>query len=71
MLHIIITSLEPLLNSNAVSSAGVVVTLERSNLLTLRSNCNFKKYRNEKIKKTHIKTVKRCRDGMPKSMQTR
>ena len=29
-----------------------------------------KKYRNKKIKKT-LKNVKRCRDGMPKSMQTR
>ena len=44
----------------------VVVTIER-NLLRLR--CNSKKYKNKTQK--NIKNVKGCRDGMPKSMQTR
>ena len=64
----VITFLEPLLLGlivNAVSSSGVVVTLERNILLRLRSNCNIKST------ETRLKNVKGCRDGMPKSMQTR
>ena len=53
--------------ANAVSSYGVVVThtLERMLFLDLGLAINTEKY---KIKK-NIK--KRCRGGMPKSMQTR
>ena len=36
----VITFLEPLLNCHAVSSSGVVVTLERNNLLKRRSHCS-------------------------------
>ena len=54
---------------NAVSSSGVVVTLERNILLRLRSNCNIKKVQKQDLR--NIKNVKGCRDGMPKSMQTR
>ena len=36
----VITCLEPLLIVNAVSSSGVVVTLERNALRRLRSNSN-------------------------------
>ena len=42
------------------SNLGVVVTLERNILLRLQKQ-DFK----------NIKDVKGCRDGMPKSMQTR
>ena len=54
---------------NAVSSSGVVVILERNILLRLTSNCNIKKVQKQDFK--NIKNVKGCRDGMPKSMQTR
>ena len=56
--------------TKAVSSSGVVVTLERNVLLRLRSNINIKKITETRFKKS-IGNVKRCRDGMPKSMQTR
>ena len=67
----VITFLEPLLLGlivNAVSSSGVVVTLERNILHRLRSNCNIK---STETRLKNIKNVKGCRDGMPKSMQTR
>ena len=54
---------------NAVSSSGVVVTLERNILLRLRANCNIKKVQKQDL--INIKNVKGCRDGMPKSMQTK
>ena len=56
---------------NAVSSSGVVVTLEIFFLglgLTV-TEINIKKVQKQDLK--NIKNVKRCRDGMPKSMQTR
>ena len=55
------------LSINAILSSGLcIVTLGR-NLLRLRSNT--KKVQKQDLK--NIKNVKRCRDGMPKSMQTR
>ena len=63
-------------NTNKLSvlfqlSSGVIVTLERNILLRLRCNCeiNIKKVQKQDLKS--IKNVKGCRDGMPKSMQTR
>ena len=56
---------------NAISSSGVVVTLEIFFLglgLTV-TEINIKKVQKQDLK--NIKNVKRCRDGMPKSMQTR
>ena len=56
---------------NAISSSGVVVTLEfllRLIGLTV-TEINIKKVQKQDLK--NIKNVKRCRDGMPKSMQTR
>ena len=56
---------------NTVSSSGVVVTLEIFFLglgLTV-TEINIKKVQKQDFK--NIKNVKRCRDGMPKSMQTR
>ena len=56
---------------NAISSSGVVVTLEIFFLglgLTV-TEINIKKVQKQDLK--NIKHVKRCRDGMPKSMQTR
>ena len=56
---------------NAVSSSGVVVTLEIFFLglgLTV-TEINIKKVQKQDLK--NIRNVKRCRDGMPKSMQTR
>ena len=47
---------------------GVWLHLEK-NILRLRSNCNIKKV--QKHQKKNIKSVKGCRDGMPRSMQTR
>ena len=55
--------------SKAISSFGVVVTLERNILLRLRSEINIKKVQKQDLKNS--KNVKKCRDGMPKSMQTR
>ena len=55
---------------NAVLSSGVVVTLEIFFLglgLTV-TEINIKKIRKQDLK--NIKNVKKCRDGMPKSMQT-
>ena len=37
--------------------------------ININFEINTMKYRNKKIK--HITNVSRCRDGMPKSMQTR
>ena len=56
---------------NAISSSGVVVTLEIFFLglgLTV-TEINIKKVQKQDLK--NIKNVKRCRGGMPKSMQTR
>ena len=56
---------------NAVSSSGVLVTIEIFFLglgLTV-TEINIKKVQKQDLK--NIKNVKRCRDGMPKSMQTR
>ena len=56
---------------NAVSNSDVVVTLEIFFLglgLTV-TEINIKKVQKQDLK--NIKNVKRCRDGMPKSMQTR
>ena len=56
----------------AVSSSRVVVTLERNLLIVLGltvTEINIKKVQKQEIK--NIKNVKRCRDGMPKSIQTR
>ena len=56
---------------NAVPSSGVVITLEIFFFglgLTL-TEINIKKVQKQDLK--NIKNVKRCRDGMPKSMQTR
>ena len=55
---------------SAVSSSGVVVTLEI--FLGLRvtvTEINIKKVQKQDLKS--IKNVKRCRHGMPKSMRTR
>ena len=55
---------------NAISSSGVLVTLEIFFLglgLTV-TEINIKKVQKQDLK--NIKNVKRCRDGMPKSMQT-
>ena len=56
---------------NAVSSCGVVVTLEIFffGLGLTVTEINIKKVQKQDLK--NIKNVKRCRDGMPKSMQTR
>ena len=64
-------------NTNKLSvlfqlSSGVVVTLEKNILLRLRCNCRLtskKKVQKQDLK--NIKNVKGCRDGIPKSMQTR
>ena len=48
-----------------LSSSGVVVTLEIDLCLTV-TEINIKK-----VQKQDLKNIKRCRDGMPKSMQTR
>ena len=65
VLHIIITYLEPLLNcQRRFKSSGVAVTLG----LTVTEN-NIKKVQKQDLK--NIKNVKRRRDGMPKSRQTR
>ena len=61
----VITCLEPLLNS--ISSSGVVLLHLKEIFLGLGVTVtNIKK---EDLK--NIKNVKGCRDGMPKSMQTR
>ena len=56
---------------NAVSSSGVVVTLEIFffGLGLTVTEINIKKVQKQDLK--NIKNVKRCRDGMPKSMRTR
>ena len=46
------------------SSSRVVVTLERNILLELKSEINIKT-----VQKQEDENVKRCRDGMPKSLQ--
>ena len=53
---------------NTVSSSGVVITLEIGLGLTV-TEINIKKVQKQDFK--NIKNVKRCRDGMPKSMQTK
>ena len=53
---------------NAVSRFGVVVTLEIGLGLTV-TEISIKKVEKQDLK--NIENVKRCRDGMPKSMQTR
>ena len=53
---------------NAVSSSGVAVTLEIF-FFGLGLTVNIKKVQKQDLK--NIKNVKRCRDSMPKSMQTR
>ena len=61
------TGLQKLLRVNAanvVSSSGVVATLE----IFLGLGVTLIEIN---IKKVQIKNVKKCRDGMPKSMQTR
>ena len=72
---IVYTCLGPLVQ-HAVSSSGVVVTYTLERLLFLDfklglavTEINTKEVQKQKIK--DIKSVKRCRDGMPKSMQTR
>ena len=50
---------------NAVSSSGVVVTFFFGLGLTV-TEINIKKVQKQDLK--NIKNVKRCRDGMPKSM---
>ena len=68
----IITFLEPLLIVNAISSSGVVVILKRNILGRLGptvTEINIKKVQKQDLK--NIKNVKGCRDGMPKSIQTR
>ena len=66
------TCLEPLLNcQRRFKSSGVAVTLEKFFLglgLTV-TEINIKKVQKQDLK--IIKNIKRCRDGMPKSMQTR
>ena len=57
---------------NAVPSSGVVVTLGEIFFFGLGltvTEINIKKLQKQDLK--NIKNVKRCRDGMPKSMQTR
>ena len=49
---------------NAVSSSGVVVTFFGLGLTVTEINI-------KKVQKQDLKNVKICRDGMPKSMQTR
>ena len=63
--------LAPIKTVNAVSSSGVVVTLEIFffGLGLTVTEINIKKVQKQDLK--NIKNVKRCRDGMPKSMQTR
>ena len=63
---------------NTASSSRVMVTctLESNILLRLRSNYItvdniIYAVTEQKSTETNIKNVKRCRDGMPKSMQTR
>ena len=53
---------------NAISSSGVVVTLE---ILFLGLGLTVTEINIKKVQKQDLKNVKRCRDGMPKSMQTR
>ena len=72
---ILYTCLEPLLNCPCCSSSGVSgIHLKRILFFELGLavlKLTPKKYRNKKIKIKNIKNVKRCRDGVPKSMQTR
>ena len=49
--------------------AGNVITCLEPLLNRLRSNINIKKVQKQDLK--NIKNVKGCRDGMPKTMQTR
>ena len=56
----VITYLEPLLNCQCCF---------KFILLRLRSKINIKKVQKQDLQS--IKNVKGCRDGMPKSMQTR
>ena len=55
---------------NVVSSSGVVVTLEIFffGLGLTVTEINIKKVQKQDLK--NIKNLKRCRDGMPKGMQT-
>ena len=57
--------------NSAVSSSGVVVTLEIFflGLGVTVTEVNIKKVKKQDLK--NIKNVEGCRDGMPKSMQTR
>ena len=56
----------------AISNSGVVLILERNILgrlgLTV-TEINIKKVQKQDLK--NIKNVRRCRDGLPKSVQTR
>ena len=54
------------LSMHAVSSSGVVVILAFLGLGLTVTEISIKK-----VQKQDLKNVKRCRDGMPKSMQTR
>ena len=67
----IITCLEPLLGLtvNAVSSYGVVVTIAEIFFIGLGLTVTEVNINKQDLK--NIKNIKRCRDGMPKSMQTR
>ena len=68
----VITCLEPLLNCQCrfkFWGCTAIVTFERNLLHRLRSEINIKKVQKQDFK--NIKNVKGCRDGMPKSMQTR
>ena len=58
----VITCLEPLLNCQCHN----FTSFERLGLVT---EINIKKVQKQDLK--NIKNVKGCRDGMPKSMQTR
>ena len=62
-------------NTNTLSvlfqlSSGVVVTLERNIGVTV-TEINIKKVQKQDLKNIKNVNVKGCRDGMPKSMQTR
>ena len=71
----VITCLEPLLLIivSAISSSGVVLLHLKEMFLGLKSvivtEINIKKVQKQDFK--NIKNVTGCRDGMPKSMQTR
>ena len=53
---------------NAIPSSGVVVTLE---IFFFGLGLTLTEINIKKVQKQDLKNVKRCRDGIPKSMQTR